>query len=73
MTSPLDDQAQTRLALAALFAALAETLGERDESFPSRFDNQIEKIYRQMEDYQSEPIQTLETLRWAHELIGNHS
>ena len=69
MTDKLDDQAQTRLALAALFAALARTLGEQDKSFPSRFDRHVQKFYREMEDYQSGPIGALETLRWTHELV----
>jgi len=66
---PLDDQAQTNLALAGLFVALARTLGEQDESFPQRFDENVEKIYREMENYEDMPIQTMETLRWAHELL----
>jgi len=33
MATPLSDQDQTWMALAALFAALARTLGEQDESF----------------------------------------
>lgn len=47
MADPLDDQAQTRLAVAALFAALAQTLREQDESFPSRFEENVEGIFRQ--------------------------
>ncbi len=69
----LDDQAQTNLALASLFVALARTLGGQDESFPSRFDDNLQKIYREMEDYESEPIRAMETLRFAHELIGKMS
>ncbi|KKK79218.1 hypothetical protein LCGC14_2835720 [marine sediment metagenome] len=73
MANSLDDQAQTRLALASLFVALVQTLGEQDKSFPSRFEKNVERIYREMEDYESEPIQTMETLRWAHELIRQKS
>ncbi len=73
MADPLDDQAQTRLALASLFVALAQTLGEQDKSFPSRFDKNIERIYDAMREYESVPVQTIESLRWAHELIHVNS
>ena len=73
MADPLDDQAQTRLAVASLFVALAQTLGEHDESFPSRFDKNIERIYDAMREYESAPVQTIESLRWAHELIHENS
>ncbi len=73
MADPLDDQAQARLALASLFVALARTLGGQDKSFPSRFDENIQRIYRAMEDYESPPILVMETLRWAHELISENS
>ncbi len=69
MSNLLDDHAQTRLALAALFAALVQTLRERDEYLAERFDEHIERLYRTMEDYESDPIKTLETLRWTHELL----
>ena len=73
MADSLDDQAQTRLALASLFVALAQTLGGQDKSFPSRFDKNVERIYHAMRDYESEPIQVIETLRWTHELISEDS
>ncbi|WP_420406148.1 hypothetical protein [Nisaea sp.] len=71
MASPLNDQAQTRLAIAALFAALARTLGEQDESFPQRFDAHLEKFYREIREFPSDPIGTLETLKWAGEMLDN--
>jgi hypothetical protein len=69
MATQLGDQDQTRLALASLFAALVQTLGERDEAFVPEFDRRLERIYREMEDYESNPIGALQTLRWTHELI----
>jgi hypothetical protein len=66
---PLDDQAQTRLAVAALAAAFAETLREQDGSFPSRFASNLETLYREMSDYPSEPTGALETLRWTRDLL----
>jgi hypothetical protein len=69
----LNDQDQTRLALAGLFVALARTLGGQDESFPSRFDANIERVYREMEDYPLEPLGAMETLRTAHELLREKS
>ena len=69
MAKPLDDQAQTRLAVASLFVALARTLGEHDQTFLPKLEKNLEHVYRQLEDLESEPIGALETLRWAHELI----
>ena len=73
MADPLDDQAQTRLAVAALFAALAQTLREQDESFPSRFEENVDRIYHQMKNYESVPIQAMEALRWTNELVRENS
>jgi hypothetical protein len=69
MATQLDDQAQTRLAVAALFVALVRTLGEQDQSVPARFDENLERLYRDMEDYPSNPVGALETLRWTHEML----
>ncbi len=63
MPTQLSDQAQTRLALASLFAALVQTLGERDEAFVPKFEERLEHLYREMDDYESNPIGALETLR----------
>jgi hypothetical protein len=41
MVAELSDQDQTRMALAALFAALAGALGERDAAFPEVFSNHL--------------------------------
>jgi hypothetical protein len=68
MATPLSDQDQTRMALAALFAALARTLGEQDESFLSRLSANLEQTYRQLED-KDEPLAAMEALRWADTLI----
>jgi putative NADPH-quinone reductase len=56
------------MALAALFAALARTLGEQDESFLSRLSANLEQTYRQLED-KDEPLAAMEALRWADTLI----
>ena len=66
---PLDDEAQTRLGIAALAVAFAQTLGEQDDTFVRRLDAQLERVYREMEDYPSEPIRALELLRWTHEML----
>ena len=47
------------LALASLFAALVQTLGERDEAFVPMFEHRLEQLYRKMEDYESNPIGAL--------------
>lgn len=68
--TPLDAQSQTRMALAALVAALVQTLASRDESVLERFSANVEKLYRAMENWKSDPIQAMETLRWTHSLLG---
>jgi hypothetical protein len=68
MGQPLDDEAQTRLGVAALAAAFARTLGEQDDTFLQRFDKQLEGVYRELEDG-SEPIGAMELLRWTHEML----
>ena len=69
MANQLDDQSQTRLAMAALFAALAQALGESDKFFPSRFGSELEKLYLAMRDYPSGPLRAMETLKWTNELM----
>ena len=65
----LDDQDQTRLALGAFFVALARTLGEQDKSFPQRFDENLQRLYRDFGDNENPPLPAMESLRWAHEMI----
>jgi hypothetical protein len=69
MAKQLSEEAQTRLGVAALAAAFAQTLGEQDDTFVRRLDAQLERIYREMEDYPSNPTGTLEMLTWTHELL----
>lgn len=69
MAQPLDDEAQTRLGIAALAAAFAQTLGEQDDTFVRRLDEQLERIYRAMEDHPGSPIGALEMLTWTHEML----
>lgn len=65
----LNDQAQIQLALAALFAALAKTLGEQYEPFPSRFVVNLERLHQKMKGWEGEPVVAMETLRWTSEIL----
>jgi hypothetical protein len=65
----LADPGQAKLALAAYFVALARTLGGQHV----RFDANLERVYREMEDFQHEPLGALEALRWGHELLREKS
>lgn len=67
MSSPSEDQ--TRLMLAALFGALAQTLGEHDESFVRRFDKNLRRISQGIEDHRVESPQAFEALRLTHEML----
>ena len=66
----LSDQDQTRLALAALFAALAGALGERDKSFPEAFSRHLSALHSELvKDGRGEPG-VLDALRWTHEMMS---
>jgi hypothetical protein len=67
--SHLSDQAQTRLALAALAAAFAKTLDESDESFALRFGDNLRELYATMHEAESPSTGVLETLKWTQELL----
>jgi hypothetical protein len=62
-----DNQVQTRLAMAALTAALVAALGERDESLASSFEKNIDFLYRKMRGTEGEPTEAINVLRWVRE------
>jgi hypothetical protein len=66
---PLDDQAQTRLAMAALFVALVRALEKRDLTSRAEVSGELEKLYREVRDYPAQSLGVIETLRWADELL----
>jgi hypothetical protein len=66
----LSDQAQTRLAMAALFAALVRALEKRDVTSRQEVSAELEKIYHDMRDnYGHSPIAALETIQWAESIL----
>lgn len=68
--TPLDENAQTRLAMAGLFAALAKALDATDPTFAERFRAELKGVYDQFEDFAVDPPKALETLKWAYDLAG---
>lgn len=64
-----EHQAQTRLALAALAASMAQTLGEQDPTFVPRLRANLEKTYLQLRDSGSDTLGALETIRNLEELL----
>jgi hypothetical protein len=68
MATQLGDQDQPRLALACLFASLAQTLGEQDKAFVPNFEHHLRRMYDQVKDHPSDPMGALETLRWTAEI-----
>jgi hypothetical protein len=68
-TTPLADQAQTRLAVAALFVALVRALRGLDESVPSKVEAELERLFYRLRDYPADTAGATETLRWASELL----
>jgi hypothetical protein len=65
-SNPID---QTRLALAALTACLVKTLSEQDESFQSRFTENLDRIYKEVRDSELSHIGAMETLGWTGEFL----
>jgi hypothetical protein len=72
MAIQLGDQDQTRLALACLFASLAQTLGEQDTAFVPKFEQHLERMYAQVKGYPGDTMGALQTLRWTGEMLKNH-
>jgi transcriptional regulator NrdR family protein len=68
--SELDDQAQTRLAMAALFAGLVRALERRDVTSRKEVEDELQKIYRQLRENPTSSTGVLETIRWAGEMLG---
>ncbi|MDN5753171.1 MAG: hypothetical protein L0H15_07805 [Nitrosospira sp.] len=64
-----DDQAQTRLALAALTACIAQTLGEQDATFVPRLRENLKKACYLLRDSGSDILGTLETIRNVEQLL----
>lgn len=65
--NPVD---QTRLAIAALTACIAQTLNESDESFVQRFSENLDKMYRPIRDVELDHKDGLETLSWTMDLLN---
>ena len=55
--------------IAHVFTALAVTMNETDNSFSSRFDENLERLYRRLEDRSPEPNEALEALLAVHSLL----
>jgi hypothetical protein len=65
----LDDQAQTRLAIAALFAALVKALERRDLTAVSDFKDGLEEVSRDIRNDRTSATLALETLQWTSEFL----
>ena len=65
----LDDHAQTRLAIAALFAALVKALERRDVTAVSDFKDGLEEVSRDIRNNQTSATGALETLQWTSEFL----
>jgi hypothetical protein len=63
------DLDQTRLALAALTACIARTLGVLDGDFPRVFERHLEEAYAQLREMPGGNAGALETLAWTRDLV----
>ena len=68
-----NDLDQTRLALAALTAALAQTLGESDKSFPSRLIENLQKVYGLLREGPASNLGAMETVKSAEQFLQQMS
>jgi hypothetical protein len=64
-----DDQKQTRLALAALAACFAQTLGEQDSTFVPRLRENLEKTHYKLRNCGTETLGAIETILNLKELL----
>lgn len=65
----LSDNDQTRLAIAALFAALVRSLHDKGKCDLERFDEEIERLHLEMGEEKSPPLMARRTLRWTHKYL----
>ena len=65
----LDDAAQTRLAMAALFAALVRALGEEEKSFLKRYIAELDSLHLELQGTHSMALDALEILQRTRQLI----
>jgi hypothetical protein len=65
----LSEHDQTRLAMAALFAALARSLRDQGMCDLERFDEEIERLHYEMGEEDSPPLAARRTLRWTHKYL----
>ena len=69
MERELDADAQSRMGIAGIAAAFAQTFRESDPDFVQRLVQHLERIYREMERLPSKPKGALELLAWTHEML----
>jgi hypothetical protein len=65
----LSEEAQTRLAVASLAAALVKALDERLPGIQSSFEDNLRKLYDQGKEVEFPSIGALETIKWTGELL----
>ena len=63
------DLDQTRLALAALTACIARTLGELDPDFGPAFERSLDDAYAHLRKGPTVALGALETVAWTRELV----
>ena len=65
----LSEEAQTRLAVASLAAALVKALDERLPGIQASFEGNLRKLYDQGKEVEFPSIGALETIKWTGELL----
>ena len=66
---PLDDQAQTRLGMAALFVALVRSLDGQEGAVLPKVEAELEQLYYTIRNYPADWRGALEMLRWTSDLL----
>jgi len=65
-SNPID---QTRLAVAALAACFIKALSEGDRALAARFEENLEKVYKDIRGNELSHLGALETLNWTREFL----
>lgn len=64
-----NDQDRPTLGHVCLYVALVKALGEQAPGVPTSVAENLRRLYYKMEEYPSPPIQAMDTVRWAVELL----
>lgn len=63
------DDAETRMTIAALTAALVRALEATAPGLSERFTAELENLYASIREYESTPTGAMETIKWTSDFV----